>query len=132
MRGWLLNGPLLKGILKRQERAAVEACLGKESYNYAIKKGPFIAGQLPQSFRTDFSIDWNNPDELKKHIFRSGMRLLGAVYAQEPEGFKKRLLFKFPMPSKDYFYAGGAASYPADVKHLGGIMLRKLMKEFIL
>ncbi|MCL6270557.1 Yop proteins translocation protein K [Sansalvadorimonas sp. 2012CJ34-2] len=129
--GLALNGPLLKGILKRQERAAIEACIGKDGYNYAVKKGPFIAGNLPDSFKTDFSIDWNNPDELKKHIFRTGVRLLGAVYTREPDGFKKRLLFKFPMPSKDYFYAGGAASYSDDVQRLGGLMLRKLMKEFI-
>ncbi|WP_281646120.1 SctK family type III secretion system sorting platform protein [Parendozoicomonas sp. Alg238-R29] len=129
--GLALNGPLLKNFVKRQERAAVEACLGKESYQYAIKKGPFIAGSLPESFRSDFTMDWNAPEELKKHIFRSGVRLLGAVFAQENDAFQKRLLFKFPMPSKDYFYAGGAASYSQDVVRLGGVMLRKLMKEFI-
>ena len=128
--GLALNGPLLKRVVKRQERAAVEACIGGDSYQYAIKKGPFIAGSLPESFHNDFTIDWNAPEELKKHIFRSGVRLLGAVFAQESDAFQKRLLFKFPMPSKDYFYAGGAASYSQDVVRLGGVMLRKLMKEF--
>ena len=129
--GLALNSPLLKGILKRQERHAVESCLGKDSYHYAIKKGPFIAGSLPLSFDTGFTIDWNEPDELKKHIFRTGVRLLGAVYGNEPDAFQKRLLFKFPMPSKDYFYAGGAAGHSQEVVRLGGVMLRKLMKEFI-
>ena len=128
--GLALNGPLLKRVVKRQERAAVQACIGDDSYQYAIKKGPFIASNLPESFQTDFTIDWNAPDELKKHIFRSGVRLLGAVFAQESDAFQKRLLFKFPMPSKDYFYAGGAAIYPQEVVRLGGVMLRKLMKEF--
>ncbi|CAM3537683.1 SctK family type III secretion system sorting platform protein [Parendozoicomonas haliclonae] len=129
--GLALNGPLLKGIIKRQERQAVESCLGKESYHYAIKKGPFIAGDLPRHIDSGFRIDWNNPDELKKHIFRTGVRLLGGVYGREPDAFQKRLLFKFPMPSKEYFYAGSAAGYSPDVVRLGGIMLRKLMKEFI-
>ncbi len=129
--GLVLNGPLLSGIVKRQERLVVESCLGKEGHSYAIKKGPFIAGGLPLSFNSGFTIDWNNPNELKKHIFRTGVRLLGAVYGQEPDAFQKRLLFKFPMPSKEYFYAGGAAGHSQDVVRLGGIMLRKLMKEFI-
>ena len=129
--GLALNAPLLKGIVKRQERQAVESSLGRDSYNYAIKKGPFIAGNLPESFDAGFTIDWNDPDELKKHIFRTGVRLLGAVYGRESDAFQKRLLFKFPMPSKDYFYAGGAAGYSPEVVRLGGVVLRKLMKEFI-
>ncbi len=129
--GLALNAPLLKGIVKRQERLAVESCLGLDSYHYAIKKGPFIAGNLPESFDTGFTMNWNAPDELKKHIFRTGVRLLGTVFGKESDAFQKRLLFKFPMASKDYFYAGGAAGYSPEVVRLGGIMLRKLMKEFM-
>ena len=87
--GLALNGPLLKSIIKRQERQAVESCIGRDSYNYALKKGPFLAGHLPQSFDAGFVIDWNNPEELKKHIFRTGVRLLGAVYGEECGRFSK-------------------------------------------
>ncbi len=129
--GLALNGPLIKGIIKRQERQAVVSCLGLAGYDYGIKRGPFLAGALVQQFDSGFVIDWNNPEELKKHIFRTGVRLLGAVFGNEPDAFQKRLLFKFPMPSKDYFYGGSAAGYSSDTVHQGGIMLRKLMKEFI-
>lgn len=129
--GLALNGPLLKGIVRRQERQAVEACIGRDGYDYAVKKGPFIAGTLPHSFDSRFVIDWNNPQEIKKHIFRSGVRLLGVVFGQETDAFQKRLLFKFPMVSKDYFYAGTAANHSTDVVRQSGIMLRKLMKEFM-
>ena len=129
--GLALNAPLLRGIVKRQERTAVEACLGQPAFSYAIKKGPFIAGALPEHFTTGFAIDWNNPDELKKHIFRTGVRLLGTVFKNEPEAYKRRLLFKFPAPSKEYFYGAGASGSNADVVRLGGIMLKKLMKEFM-
>ena len=128
--GLALNSPLLKGILKRQERNMVGECLGHEGYCYAIKKGPFVAGPLVQKFDAAYTIDWSHPAELKKHIFRTGVRLLDAVYSREPDAFQKRLLFKLPIQGKDYFYAGSAASYSDEVSHLGGAMLRKLMKEF--
>ncbi|MCY4472652.1 MAG: SctK family type III secretion system sorting platform protein [Kistimonas sp.] len=127
--GLALNAPLLKGILKRQERNMVGECLGHENYCYAIKKGPFVAGTLVQKFNATYTINWNHPEELRKHIFRTGVRLLGAVYSKESDAFQKRLLFKLPIQGKEYFYAGGAAGYPEEIAQLGSAMLRKLMKE---
>ena len=129
--GLALNGPLLRRFIKRQERAAVQACLGERGYQYALKKGPFLAGDLPERFSSNFVMDWAATAELKKHIFRTGMRLLGRVFAREPECFKKRLLFKFPMPSKEYFYAGSITDRTDDdVSRSGEVMLCKLIREF--
>ncbi len=44
--GLALNAPLLKGILKREERAAVEACIGKESYHLRYQEGTFSSRKI--------------------------------------------------------------------------------------
>ena len=128
--GIILNCQFFRSVIRRQERKALEACLGEKPYRYAIKKAPLMGGALPTIFACPFSVNWGEPDELKKHVFRSGMRLLGAVLSEQPEGYKKRLLFKFPMASQDYFYAAGAEHTSADVSRLGGAVFKKLMKEF--
>ena len=128
--GLSLNSAMLRGIVKRQERSAIEACIGADAFMFAIKKAPYIAGALPDNFPCDFQIDWNNPDEMKKHLFRSGVKLLGTVLKKEPECFKRRLLFKFPVASKEYFYSASAMQSSDEVIRQGGIMLKKLMKEF--
>lgn len=128
--GIVLNCHFFRSVIRRQERKALETCLGEAPYRYALKKAPLMGGQLPARFPCPFTVDWGEPGELKKHVFRSGMRLLGAVFSEEPEGYKKRLLFKFPMASQDYFYAAGAEHSSADVRRLGGAVFKKLIKEF--
>ncbi len=128
--GIILNHVFFRSIIRREDRKAIETCLGEKPYRYAIKKAPLMGGRLPQIFPCEFRVNWSEPDEIKKHVFRSGMRLLGAVFAKEPEGYKKRLLFCFPEPSKDYFYAAGAQNVSTDIQQLGSAVLRKLIKEF--
>ncbi|MCK5893915.1 MAG: SctK family type III secretion system sorting platform protein [Endozoicomonadaceae bacterium] len=128
--GLSLNSGMIRGIVKRQERSAIESCIGTDAFMFAVKKAPYIAGALPDIFPCTFQIDWNNPNEMKKHLFRSGMKLLGIVLGSEPECYKRRLLFKFPIASKEYFGAGLAEQNNDEVIRQGGIMLKKLMKEF--
>ncbi|MCY4329789.1 MAG: SctK family type III secretion system sorting platform protein [Endozoicomonadaceae bacterium] len=128
--GIVANYPFLKSVIRGKERKALETCLGEKAYHFALKKAPLIAGKLPSVFDCTFTVDWNAPDEIKKHVFRSGIRLLGAVFAKEPEAYKKRLLFNFPAVSQDYFYAAAANQQAADVHKSGSALLKKLMKEF--
>lgn len=128
--GLSLNSAMLRGIVKRHERSAIESCIGTEAFMFALKKAPYIAGALPDIFPCSFQIDWNNPDEMKKHLFRSGVKLLGVVIGGEPECYKRRVLFKFPIASKEYFYSALAVQNSDEVIRQGGIMLKKLMKEF--
>lgn len=128
--GLSLNSAMLRGIVKRQERNAIEACIGTDAFRFVLKKAPYLAGALPEKFPCHFKIDWDNPDEMKKHLFRSGVKLLGTVISKEPECYKRRLLFKFPIVSKEYFYSESAIQSDDEVVRQGGIMLKKLMKEF--
>ena len=128
--GLVLNYQLFRGVIKRQERKALETCLGLEPYRYALKKGPLIVGTLPEIFPCHFTIEWGKTEEIKKHVFRSGLRLLGIIFSKEPESYKKRLLFKFPMVSQDYFYSASAEYQSTDVCRLGSALFKKLLKEF--
>ena len=128
--GVSLNSAMLRSIIKRQERSAMEACIGADAFMFAVKKAPYIAGALPESFPCDFQINWNDPDEMKKHLFRSGVKLLGTVLKKEPECYKCRLLFKFPKAGKEYFYSTTAMQSNDEVIRQGGIMFKKPMKEF--
>jgi len=128
--GIILNCQFFRSVIKREERKALQTCLGEKPYHYALKKAPLMGGRLPELLPCSFTVDWSDPDELKKHVFRSGMRLLGAVFSGEPEGYKKRMLFKFPMASQDYFYAAGAEHSSADIQRLGEAVFKKLIKEF--
>ena len=128
--GIILNHDFFRSIIRRQEREAVEACLGKKPYLYAVKKASLLSGRLPELFPCQFTVNWQAPEELKKHVFRSGMRLLGAVFANESDGYKKRLLFKFPRASQDYFYGAGAEKTSGDVHRSGSALFKKLIKEF--
>lgn len=128
--GIVVNCHFFKSIIRRKERKALETCLGEKAYHFALKKAPFMTGKLALIFDCAFSVNWSVPDEIKKHIFRSGIRLLGAVFSEEPDAYKKRLLFNFPAVSQDYFYAAAAEQTSSDVRKLGGALLKKLMKEF--
>jgi len=129
--GLLLNAPMLKSIIQREKRQALISCVSESTYFFLVKKAPFLAGELPSIFPCEFVIDWSNLAELKKHFFRSGVRLLGLIFASESDAYKKRLLFKFPSASKEYFENHNISSMNEEVSRQSKIMLRKLMKEFV-
>ncbi|MBE8215841.1 MAG: SctK family type III secretion system sorting platform protein [Endozoicomonadaceae bacterium] len=128
--GLTLNHNLFRQVIKRIERKALEDCLGDVSYQFVIKRAPLMSGQLTQLLPCHFKINWQQVDDIKKHIFRSGIRLLGTVFFNESEGYKKRLLFKFPVPSQEYFYAGCAEQDAHKIQKLGAALFKKLLKEF--
>lgn len=128
--GLILNHTLFRQVIKRTERKALETCLGESNYQFAVKRAPLMSGQLSSLFPCQFVIDWKKSEDIKKHIFRSGIRLLGAVFSNESDGYKKRLLFKFPVPSQEYFYAGCAEKNVVTIQKLGSALFKKLLKEF--
>ena len=128
--GLCLNAYWIRNIIRREHRQSVISCIGEDGYIFASKKAPYISGQLGDHYPTQFQVDWAQPENLKKHIFRTGLRLTGFIFSKENEAFRHRFLLKFPSASKQYFEDPGVKEAEGDkILKLSRTVFKKLLKD---
>lgn len=93
--GIILNEDVIRGVVRKQERQALEALLGSDGYRFAVKKAQFISRAASQT-GPSILIDWDHLDRFKNYLLSTGFQVLGKAYSTMPDSFKKRLELKLP------------------------------------
>ncbi|CAM2065483.1 SctK family type III secretion system sorting platform protein [Sulfidibacter corallicola] len=88
--GIALNGPSIAAAISRQDVLFVRESIGEESYQFAIKKAPFLVGRWPLRLPDQVGFDFD------AHVRNCGMLALAACFADEPPALIQRLQLKFP------------------------------------
>ncbi|WP_263082202.1 Yop proteins translocation protein K [Endozoicomonas sp. Mp262] len=101
--GIVLNEAVIRSVVRRHERSLLEECLGESAYFFAVKKAQFLINHAALSRSPEVLIDWQHPERFKSFLTISGLQVLGLVYSDLPDGFRKRLLLKFPKSWNRYF-----------------------------
>lgn len=101
--GIVLNGGVIRSVVRRHERTLLEECLGHEAYLFAVKKAQFLISLAALEQPPSLLIDWQHLDRFKSFLTVSGLQVMGVAYSQMPQGFSQRLLLKFPKSWSRYF-----------------------------
>lgn len=89
--GIALNAPKIQKVILKHEVLAMRRDLGEDGYRFALKKAPFLLGNLefPVPRQTD-------EQSLPEYTEVCGRQLLHACFYGEPTSIIQRLQFKFP------------------------------------
>ena len=98
--GIILNEDVIRNTVRRDERVALEQCLGIEAYRFAVKKAQFVSRAASRQ-GPSLLIDWNHLQRFKQYLQTSGLQVMGKAFSQAPESFRKRLELKLPQQCKD-------------------------------
>ncbi|PJE79769.1 hypothetical protein CI610_01271 [invertebrate metagenome] len=98
--GIVLNETVIRKAIKRSDRLALEATLGKEAYLFAVKKAQFLFRHRQDNAQA--SIDWDHIDRFKNFIILSGLQVMAVVYGEMPKAFCERLYIKLPVAWKKH------------------------------
>lgn len=93
--GLILNEEVIRSVIRRKERLALEQCLGTEAYRFAVKKAPFIS-QVSHHSGPSLLIDWNHLDRFKEYLISSGLQVIGTALSGTSVAIRKRLTLKLP------------------------------------
>lgn len=93
--GIILNESIIRNTIRKDERIALEECLGSDAYRFAVKKAQFVSRAASQQ-GPSLLIDWNRLQRFKEYLQISGLQVIGKAFANSPEAFKKRLELKLP------------------------------------
>ncbi|OED39677.1 hypothetical protein AB833_14440 [Chromatiales bacterium (ex Bugula neritina AB1)] len=93
--GIILNESVIRNAIRKDERTALEGCLGGDAYRFAVKKAQFISRTASQ-YGPSLLIDWNHLERFKHYLQTSGLQVIGKTFSNAPEAFKKRLELKLP------------------------------------
>lgn len=97
--GIILNENVIRNAVRRDERTALESCLGAEAYRFAVKKAQFISRAASQQ-GPSLLIDWGHLQRFKQYLQTNGLQVIGKAFVQAPVSFRKRLELKFPQQCK--------------------------------
>ena len=98
--GIILNEDVIRNAVRRDERAALEQCLGTDAYRFAVKKAQFVSRSASKQ-GPSLLIDWNHLHRFKQYLQTSGVQVIGKAFSPAPLSFKKRLELKLPQSYKD-------------------------------
>lgn len=116
--GIILNEDVIRAVVKRKDRIALEHCLGTEAYRFAVKKAQFISHSAAIS-GPNLLIDWKHLDRFKQFLFTTGLQVIAGAYAGTSPAFRKRLTLKMPREcQKTLIDARGAVLNKADCTRL--------------
>ena len=93
--GVILNEKAIRSVIRREERLALERCLGQDAYRFAVKKAQFISRASEQS-GPSILIDWAHLDRFKAFLEVNGRHVIGVAFSDLPSAFRKRLMLKMP------------------------------------
>lgn len=93
--GIILHEESIRNVVRRQERLALEECLGKEAYRFAVKKAQFV-GRASDRLGPSLLIDWEHLDRFKAFLETSGHQVMDIAFSNLSEAFRQRLVLKLP------------------------------------
>ena len=91
--GIVLNEGIIRSIVTRNERAALQQCLGDEAYRFAVKKAQFISRA---SMGPGILIDWQKLGRFKAYLVAQGRQVIANAFSDQPAAFRQRLVLKMP------------------------------------
>ena len=93
--GIILHEETIRSVVLRKERVALEHVLGKEAYQFAVRKAQFIS-RASRHAVPSLLIDWEHLDRFKHYLMTSGIQVIGCAFSRTPAAFQKRLAIKVP------------------------------------
>lgn len=118
--GIALNAADIARVIEKKPLLALRNTIGEPAYLFALKKAPFLLGQLDPKFKRDGDQDY------RSHAMNCGILCLQACYREEPAGLLRRLYFKFP---KDTFTDAGSQPEGLDQAGAWRILRKVLIQE---
>ena len=91
--GLAIHSSHISRIIKKEEISQLVARLGRDAYTFALKKAPFLLGNLPLDAWSEGNINSN----WHERITSSGRNCLASVFAGEPAALTKRFNLKMPV-----------------------------------
>lgn len=98
--GIILNEGVIRSAVLKNERQALEQCLGSDAYRFAVKKAQFVSRTASHQ-GPSLLIDWNHLERFHDYLQKSGMQVLGTAFSSAPPAFRKRVELKFSSDHKD-------------------------------
>lgn len=93
--GLILNEGAVRSVIRRDERVALQKCLGEEAYRFAVKKAQFISRASEKS-GPSLLIDWKHLDRFKAYLETNGQQVISMAFSDLPGAFRQRLILKMP------------------------------------
>ncbi|WP_419537125.1 SctK family type III secretion system sorting platform protein [Endozoicomonas sp.] len=117
--GLVLNEGTIRSVIRREERVALQKCLGDEAYRFAVKKAQFIS-RASEKAGPSLLIDWKHLDRFKTYLVASGQQVIATAFSDLPGAFRQRLILKMPSSWKKALSSpeAGGLSQPQSVKLL--------------
>lgn len=93
--GMVLNEGAIRSVIRRDERVALQKCLGEEAYRFAVKKAQFIS-RASEKAGPSLLIDWKHLDRFKTYLVANGQKVIATAFSDLPGAFRQRLILKMP------------------------------------
>ena len=93
--GIVLNEGTIRSVILRNERAALQKCLGDEAYRFAVKKAQFIS-RSSEKIGPGILIDWHKLGRFKAYLVAHGRQVIANAFLDQPDAFRQRLILKMP------------------------------------
>ena len=98
--GIVLNENVIRNAVRRDEKVALEQCLGADAYRFAVKKAQFVSRAASKQ-GPSLLIDWNHLQRFKQYLQTSGLQVIGKAFSEASLSFRKRLELKLPQSCKE-------------------------------
>ncbi|MGI2026804.1 SctK family type III secretion system sorting platform protein [Endozoicomonas sp. GU-1] len=105
--GLILNEATVRSVIRRDERKALEKCLGEEAYRFTVKKAQFIS-RASEKNGPGVLIDWKHLDRFKAFLELNGRQVIATAFSDLPGAFRQRLILKMPSSWKKTLSSPGA------------------------
>ncbi|MFK0571413.1 SctK family type III secretion system sorting platform protein [Endozoicomonas sp.] len=105
--GLVLNEGTIRSVIRRDERIALQKCLGDEAYRFAVKKAQFISRASEQA-GPSLLIDWKHLERFKAYLVANGQQVIATAFSDLPGAFRQRLILKMPSSWKKTLGSPGA------------------------
>lgn len=105
--GLILNEGTIRSVIRRDERLALQNCLGEEAYRFAVKKAQFIS-RAATTVGPSLLIDWEHLDRFKAYLQMNGQQVIATAFSDLPGAFGRRLMLKMPSSWKKVLSAPDA------------------------
>lgn len=93
--GLILNEGIIRSVIRRDERLALQKCLGEDAYRFAVKKAQFLSRDS-EPLGPSLLIDWEHLDRFKSYLEINGRQVIATAFSDYPGAFRQRLVLKMP------------------------------------